>query len=981
MKRFLYTLFILLAFVTVTAQTDDLKETFLEAESYFLFEEFNEALPLYLKIHRAEPENDNINYKIGVCFLNDPYQKEKSIRYLEKASKNINPKYKENQFREKTAPPEAFFYLGNAFLVNNQIDKALENYNYFRKILDEKIYDVELVEEQIKICNTAKNLMKIPVDFDIKNISPIVNTRFTDKNPIVSGDGKHLVFVSEQRFYDATFYAEKVDGEWKHPRNIVPELGVDGDVYPTYLSYDGTYMIIYRNDDFIGNLYQSELVDGGWTNMTKIGSNINTKYWESHGSMTKDGNTLYFTSNRKGGFGGLDIYRAEKKEDGSWGEPINLGETVNTRYNEETPFITENQEYLYFSSYGHYNMGGYDVFYSRKNSAGQWDIPINLGYPINTTDDDIFFLPVDNGNSAYFSMFTEEGQGLNDIYFLDVYTDNNPRMYMISGFLMPDKESLSEKDGVKVYLVDRLSGRTIDTSIPDLELNKFTVKAPQGKYNLVVKSNTFSDAITPIDITSETDNDGLQLDKQLALETKPYVPQVLTGENSKIELEDTIFNVKSGEKLKLKMKLAKDAILYANVFVDSIQTATDTFIIDKKRFTYEIIPEAGLNTIELILVEGNGDTSKRTILIHAVGGDEEVIAETVVPITIIEESIPLSTQDSINQSLQQMSNRLGEYAEGSLKRTLEELDISKLDLESTGELLDYLASNANEQGYTLEDIDKAAANSVSGSDVDILHELMLTHADSKLKEYLQNLNPEAEMLTTPDVYMQHLRENADNLSFNDADISKALANSLDQVSNEAELLRLQMMKNADGPLKELLESLDLKALNIQTADELMEYLKNKAASLEITAGDLDILKIISESGNDPEQLTKMLSNLLAEQDVETFVDYLVQNGPDSLRDFLKGLNLEKEGINSIAELVAYLLEHANELGMNDEELQKILTELMSKFYIHTLDPEFEVKGDGFPIVLTVGGGLVILGLISVRLFMFWKRRKKEEKEG
>ena len=110
-------------------------------------------------------------------------------------------------------------------------------------------------------------------------------------------------------------------------------------------------MIIYRNDDFIGNLYQSEYVDGRGFVSIDSARYINTKYWESHGSLSKDGNTLYFTSNRKGGFGGLDIYTSEKQENGSWGEPLNLGETINSRYNEETPFITDNGELLYFSSF------------------------------------------------------------------------------------------------------------------------------------------------------------------------------------------------------------------------------------------------------------------------------------------------------------------------------------------------------------------------------------------------------------------------------------------------------------------------------------------------------------------------------------------------------------------------------------------------------------------------------------------------------
>ncbi|MEX2427918.1 MAG: hypothetical protein WD577_06690, partial [Bacteroidales bacterium] len=505
-RRFLNAILasLLLPLSCIYAQSPDLKETFLEAESYFLFEEYNEALPLYLRIHRADPDNDNINYKIGVCLLNDPYQKDRSIRYLEQASKNINPKYKENRYKERTAPPEAFFYLGNAYLVNDSIEKAKENYLHFLDILDEKIYDVELVEEQIRICDRARHLKNMPVDYDYHNLGERINTRFADINPIVSGKGDRLVYVSKMQFYDATFFSEKIDGEWQPPRNIIPELGVDGDVYPTTLSWDGNTMIIYRNDDFVGNLYVSSYENGRWTALEKLGDNINTKYWESHGSLSKDGKTLYFTSNRKGGFGGLDIYKSKKQETGVWGTPINLGPTINSRYNEDAPFITENGRILYFSSYGHYNMGGYDVFYSAADENGAWGEPINLGFPINTTDDDLFFYPVNNGDNAYFSKFLDDGYGRHDIYYLDVFSENNPRLYLITGVIDSDTKGVSSGDSLLIYLVDRTTKDTIQIGQPDLVNQTFELKAPQGDYDLLLRSMTFNDLVKQITIDKLT---------------------------------------------------------------------------------------------------------------------------------------------------------------------------------------------------------------------------------------------------------------------------------------------------------------------------------------------------------------------------------------------------------------------------------------------------------------------------------------------
>ena len=348
--------FLLFCQYAFTQQEENLKDLFLYAESEFLFEQYAEALPNYLRINKQNPDNDNINFKIGVCYLNDPYEKDKAIAFLEKAVKNINPKFKENSFKETGAPLEAYYYLGNAYRINDQLEKAIDTYEYFKNQADPERYDLELVNKQIMDCKNALDLKTRPVDFNIENLGDRINTRFSDVQPVISGDETRLVYVQKQAFYDALAYSEKIEGEWSFPRILMEELQVDEDVYPTSLSYDGKTLFIYRNDNFTGNLYTSSYVNGKWSPLTKLNEHINTKYWESHASLNKAGDTLYFTSNRKEGYGGLDIYYSVKGSNHDWGRAVNLGATVNTPYNEETPFITADGKTLYFSSYGHYNM-------------------------------------------------------------------------------------------------------------------------------------------------------------------------------------------------------------------------------------------------------------------------------------------------------------------------------------------------------------------------------------------------------------------------------------------------------------------------------------------------------------------------------------------------------------------------------------------------------------------------------------------------
>jgi len=266
-----------------------------------------------------------------------------------------------------------------------------------------------------------------------------------------------MAFVTRLPFYDAAFYTHKIDQGWAYPQHITQSLGFDSDVYPVALSYDGTEMILYYDDEYTGNLYYSRYEGDRWLPATKLNEPISTKYWESHASFSKDGQSLYFTSNRKGTIGGLDIYRSQRLADGGWGIPENLGPTINSRYNEETPCISSDGQTLYFSSYGHTNMGGYDVFYSKRKEDGSWSEPVNLGYPINTTDDDLFFQAVNEGKNAYYSIYSPRGMGMHDIYYMSIYSADHPRVH--EDLKSPDQveqasfnEGAQEKDTVDLPL-------------------------------------------------------------------------------------------------------------------------------------------------------------------------------------------------------------------------------------------------------------------------------------------------------------------------------------------------------------------------------------------------------------------------------------------------------------------------------------------------------------------------------------------------
>ncbi len=256
---------------TLYAQRDSSRNDFTNAESWLLFEEYGEAEAIFQKLLVWYPENNNLRYKIGICLLNDPYRKAESIGYLEDAANHINPDYKEGSFKETTAPPDVLYYLGNAYLVNEMLDPAIKTFRQFLEIMDPEVYDEELVRAQIQACENAKKLMTMPVDIDLYPVSQAVNTRYSETHPVISGDGNSMAFVTEQPFFDEALFIQKIDGEWTLPMSITSMLGFDEDIYPVALSYDGTELLLYYDDEHIGNLYISKLEDGFWTTGRETG--------------------------------------------------------------------------------------------------------------------------------------------------------------------------------------------------------------------------------------------------------------------------------------------------------------------------------------------------------------------------------------------------------------------------------------------------------------------------------------------------------------------------------------------------------------------------------------------------------------------------------------------------------------------------------------------------------------------------------------
>jgi tetratricopeptide (TPR) repeat protein len=419
MRRIIVTL-IITAIFPLSLIAQDLKtyqETFNEAEYFFMNGDYPDALAYYLQIVEKFPDNANIEYRIGVCYLNINGKKNLSIDYLQTASKNMSAKRKEGSVSQLTAPYDALFELGEAYLINYQFNNAQDAFKrYSATLLPDDHENIDFVNQQIRACDEAKDFISKPVAYNEDNIGLPFNDEKSNFNPVISADGKTFAYMVSLKFYNAVMVSRMANGKWSTPLNITPELESDGDVYISCLTSDGKTLYLSRDDNYNSDIYSSSFNGLIWAPAIKLNKNINTKSWESHGYVSEDGTQLIFASDRPGGFGGLDLY-ISKKVNGDWGPAVNLGPEINTQFNEDRPFLINNDKTLFFSSQGHSTMGGYDIFRSDIQSNNIWSQPKNLGYPLNTPDDNIFFMPVENGKAGYYSVFKESaGFGKEDIY-------------------------------------------------------------------------------------------------------------------------------------------------------------------------------------------------------------------------------------------------------------------------------------------------------------------------------------------------------------------------------------------------------------------------------------------------------------------------------------------------------------------------------------------------------------------------------------
>ncbi len=593
-----------------------------EANDYILSEEYKEALPLFQMLISRGYDTPNINYKIGECYLGIPGQKEKALSYLKEASLSASSIYTGDSLNEPNAPLHCYLLLGAAYRLHNDLNNAIFAFSTLRDSVKTDTSLQVLLNWQIQRCENAKELLKAPVELEKDSLPGIIDDRYSNYNPMVNADGSELYYMNELPFYDAVMKSVKNGGSWEVPDNLTPQIGSDGDYYATGISADGTKLLLYAYNNFTsGDIYITTLIDGKWSEIKKLNDNINTKFNETHASFSPNGMELYFTSNRPGGYGGLDIYVSSLDTNGDWGPAKNLGAVINTSFNEETPFLTADGKKLFFSSQGHYNMGGYDIFYSDRSENGDWLYPLNIGYPLSTTDDDLFYFPWKDGTIGYYSEFSERGR-LKDIYRFTILSTANPARFTLKGSV-DDSLGNPIKDTSHVTVLNLDENKTFGKFDTDPE-GYYSYNVPSGNYELIFDTKGYEKNNEKVSVPMHFPENEIivkpRLTAQLIVERDTFIIKDVYFAFDSYRIADSSETFLNN--LVLLLKKYPDITVQIDGYTDSRGKASYNLVLSEKRAQTVMNYLTGKQTdSKRLTVKGYGESDPVAININKNGTD------------------------------------------------------------------------------------------------------------------------------------------------------------------------------------------------------------------------------------------------------------------------------------------------------------------------------------------------------------------------
>lgn len=469
---------------------------------------FRAALEDFLVLLAKDPLDVEVNFRIGACYLETNIDKSQAIRYLEYVVQQ--PKF----------PKEAIYQLGRAYMFAGRFDEAIITFNKYKDIQRGKDDNIITGSRMIEMCFNAKQLVKYPLNVKFENLGSLVNSPYPDYNPFIPEDESFIVFTTKrpdclglQLDYDGyktpdIFLSRAARGDYRESRNIGSAVNTEWYEEVVGVSPDGMEILVYiDNYDGYDDIYVSPRKGRFFDEYFDIGRNVNTDDIETTASISHDGNILFFSRELDGQKGrGTDLYMSRKLPNGSWGIPIMLPDVINTRFNESFPHLAADGKTFYFCSEGHTSMGGFDIFVSEYDElTGLFSVPKNLGYPINTVDDDFNISMSITGRYGYTSQFRmDEGFGERDIYRV-TFMDVDPDYTIVRGSITNIKDSLQANPSYEVgkfemTVTDMNSDRFIGTYRPNTRTSNYAQLLEPGEYCVYVQGELYYDTSAVIEV-------------------------------------------------------------------------------------------------------------------------------------------------------------------------------------------------------------------------------------------------------------------------------------------------------------------------------------------------------------------------------------------------------------------------------------------------------------------------------------------------
>ena len=568
-QRYVYlhtVLVVFLCFITPWgAQAQGANDALVDrAHKFFtLAKNYESALPLYQQAVDKGVSDPLVHYRLGVCYTYAPSLSEqyKAIPYLERALQQKEP---------ADLPNKIHYYLGQIYHKDIRINEAIKQLETYKKTLtaqDKK--ERQETDRLLEVCNNALFLISESKGIVINSFEAI-NSEYTEYNPLITADESMLAYTAVReekgRVTEKIYTAQRSNnGVWATPTPV--NIKSKTHVGTAGISPDGQEMLVFiAGANNTGSLYAIQKEANGWSNPTTLGSQINSqRSLETTASITPDGKTIYFASNRRDGFGGLDLYKAEKQANGTWGKPENLGPEINTQYNEDAPFIHPDSRTLFFTSDGHNTIGGTDIF-KTYFAGGKWQRPTNLGYPINTPTNDNYFTLTANAKIGYFSSERKGGKGGQDIYYFEMPAhEANIPLTLIKGKILVDEDGLKPvPTSIKVVDVD--ANREVQyVYSPDPATGKYLIILPPGKnYDLIVESEGY----LPYTVNINLPNQQYFYELYQEIVLRP-IRQFDVTVGQEVTVKNAFYDTKNEEKS--TARIANETMLVKNDSVDTYE--------------------------------------------------------------------------------------------------------------------------------------------------------------------------------------------------------------------------------------------------------------------------------------------------------------------------------------------------------------------------------------------------------------------------